>query len=114
VAHAGLLQPRAAAQGRKERFGGGDDQRLEVAAGVGAHLEDLAARGVQHAQRLALATLARAGELVTRERFAASPNRIQWVALGYAATGLLPASWQSATLHRFPARSAATGAATYA
>jgi hypothetical protein len=52
-----------------------------VAAGVGAHLEDLAARGVQHAQRLTLATLARGGELVTCERFPPSPDRIQRVAL---------------------------------
>lgn len=84
-ARAGLLQPRAAAQCLAERFGSGDDERLEVAASVGTHLHELAAGGVQHPQRLALATLARAGELVTRERFAASPDRIQRVALGAAA-----------------------------
>jgi hypothetical protein len=60
-----------------------------VAAGIRAHLDGAGAGELQHSQRLALAPLAWAGQLVAAECFSSSSDRVQGVALGLGAAGPL-------------------------
>jgi hypothetical protein len=82
---AGLPKPGPTLQRRPQRLGGGHQQRLEVAAGVGGHLDRARAGQLQHAEGLSVATLARAGQVLTTERLAAGADRVQRVALGTVA-----------------------------
>jgi hypothetical protein len=77
---AGLLQPGPAVQLGSQRLGCGDQQRLEVAAGVRGDLDGAATGKVQHPQRFAVATLARVGELLAGERFPAGADSVKGVA----------------------------------
>jgi hypothetical protein len=81
-AGAELLAPGTAPQGVPQRLGGGDDQDLELAAGVRPSLDDARPGGVQHPYRLAVPPLARAGEVVAGQGFAAGPDGVQHIALG--------------------------------
>jgi len=84
-AGAGLLQPGAPAQGVPQRLGGGDDQRLELPAGVRADVHDGGAGGVQHPDRLPVAALAWGGQVLAGQRLPAGADGVQGVALGAVA-----------------------------
>jgi hypothetical protein len=89
-AGADLLAPGPPPQGGAQRLGGGDNQGLELAAGVGPGGHDGAAGGVQHPDCFSVAALAGAGEVVAGQGFAAGPDGVQGVALGpVAAAGSL-------------------------
>jgi hypothetical protein len=60
-----------------------------VPAGVSGDLDRAGAGELQHPQRLALAPLAWAGQLLAAECLAAGPDRVQGVALGLGATSPL-------------------------
>ena len=77
-----LLAPGAPPEAIAQRFGGGDDQGLELAAGVRPGRHDSAAGGVQHPDRLAVPALAWPGEVVAGQGLVAGPDGVQGVALG--------------------------------
>src|SRR6266508_2609032 len=85
AAHPGLLQRGPGAQPGPQRLGGGDQQRLELPAGVGGDLDRTRAGKLQHPQRLPLAALPRAGQVLATQRLAAGADRVQRVALGAVA-----------------------------
>jgi hypothetical protein len=77
-----LLAPGAPPEPFSKRFGGGDDQGLELAAGVRPGGHDTGAGDMQHPQRFPVPALAWRGEMVTGQGFAAGPDGIQHIALG--------------------------------
>src|SRR5215218_6076006 len=77
-----LLAPGAPPEAIAQRFGGGDDQGLELAAGVRPGRHDSAAGGGQHPDRLAVPALAWPGEVVAGQGLVAGPDGVQGVALG--------------------------------
>ena len=54
---------------------GRDNERLELIDGLGARQDRTAARDQQHANRFAIAALARVGEMVARERLVRGGGR---------------------------------------
>jgi hypothetical protein len=76
------LAPGPPPQDAAQRFGGGDDQGLELAAGVRPGLDDAGAGAVQDPQGLPVPALAGAGEVLAGEGFAAGPDRVQPITLG--------------------------------
>jgi hypothetical protein len=77
-----LGDPGSAAQPGPQRLGSGDQQRLELPAGIRAHLDRTGAGKLQHPQRLPLATLPWAGQVLPPQGLPTGPDGIQRVALG--------------------------------
>jgi hypothetical protein len=71
-------------------IGSGDHQRVQLALGVGGRLDGGAASGQPHRERGPIAGGPWLGELVTAQRLAGRPDRIQGVGLGAVAAGSPP------------------------
>jgi len=81
-ARPGLPKPGPPGELGPQRLGGGDQQRLEVPAGISADLDRPRAGQVQHPKGLPLATLAWAGQMVAAQGLPAGSDGVQQVALG--------------------------------
>src|SRR5215207_8779569 len=76
-----LLAPGPPPQAVTQRLGGGDDQGLELAAGVRSSLDDAGPSGLQDPQGLPVPALAWRGLVVAGESFTAGSDGVQDVAL---------------------------------
>jgi hypothetical protein len=82
---ADLLTPGPPPKTVPQRLGGGNQQGLELAAGIRPGGHDAGPGGVQHPQGLPMPPLAWRGEVVTGQGIAAGPDRVQHSALGAVA-----------------------------